>query len=76
MTAAFERNFEEQLEAARMLMEAPGRRIHVLGVSVSGDDIMMARSVSEGTTRGEARGIVQALEREIARIRKLIGDVA
>lgn len=72
MTPSFEQNFEGQLQAARLLMEAPNRRIHVLGIAVSGDHVMMARSVSEGTSRLEAAGIIQALEREAARIRSLL----
>lgn len=74
MTPTFEKNFEGQLHAARVLMEAPNRRIHVLGIAVTGSHVMMARSVSEGTSRLEAEGIIQALEREAARIRKLLSN--
>ncbi|SIQ24409.1 hypothetical protein SAMN05880590_102765 [Rhizobium sp. RU35A] len=72
MTSSFEKNFEGQLDAARLLMEAPDVRIHVLGIAVRGRNVMMARSVSTGTSRLEAMGIIQALEREANRIRTVL----
>lgn len=76
MMGAFERNFEEQLTAARMLMEAPGIKVHVLGIAVSGENGWISRSSAKNFNRQEAAGVLQALKAEVARVEAILGGKA
>lgn len=75
--SAFDTNLEQQLETARILTEAPGHKILVVGIAAGGvESGRMTRSVSQGTTKAHARIFIAGLEREIARIKRLIGEPA
>lgn len=72
-----EKNFEEQVIAARMLTEVEGSKVLIVGISAGGaDEGLLTRSVSAGTSKRHARIFIAGLEREIARIRMLIGEDA
>lgn len=66
-------NLEQEAEAARMMVEAAGKRAFVLIAEVQGDRASMTRSISEGTTKREGMAWIGALNRERQRVAKLIG---
>lgn len=74
---AFERNLEEELEVALTLIEADeGKKVLVVGIVSTGQAYsLLARSVSEGTVKRDARAFIAGLEHEIARLKKLIGEL-
>lgn len=76
---AFEKLLDQEVESARMMLEGPGRKVFVLAVCVNdveheegGYGVSMCRSISEGTTRNQGAAYLIALERETARVEKLI----
>lgn len=76
---AYEQHFENELEAARIQLERPEHRTLVVGVTVEWDEdewevkVCLARSVSSGTKRHHAEGFIKGLEREVDRLKRLIG---
>jgi hypothetical protein len=74
-------SLEQELEATRVLVEAQGRKVLIVGIAtdhhqngLSGG--LISRSVSAGISRKDARIFVAGLEREIARLKKLLGEPA
>lgn len=73
----FNLNFEHQLETARLLCEADGRKVLIVGIATDGPEQgLLGRSASAGPTKKDARTFIRALEREIARIKQLMGEPA
>lgn len=63
------RHFENELEAARVQLEAPGRRVLIVGVvAEDGGLVSLARSTSQRFSRGEAITLAAALRKEANRI--------
>lgn len=79
-----EKAFEDELKATLMLLEQRGLKALVVGVLSSRDEAtyaradgvgLLARAVSEGTTRSDAEVFIHALRREANRLEKLIGGL-
>ena len=66
-------NLEQEAETARMMVEGAGKRAFVLIAEVEGDHVSLTRAISGGTTRREGVAWIGALNRERARVAKLIG---
>jgi hypothetical protein len=66
-------NLEQEAGAARMMVEAAGKRAFVLIAEVEGDRAALTRAISEGTTKREGMTWIGALNRERERVAKLIG---
>lgn len=84
MSMDFEQAFRDELEATMMLIEKRGTKALVVGVLSSVDEAkaagadgagMLARAVSEGTTRRDAEVFIHALRREADRMEKMIGGL-
>ncbi len=76
---AFCKVFEEELEAVRVLLEAPERRVFVLGVVIDatgnrddGFPVAMSRAASDNVTRNVACAYLISLQREIDRVEALL----
>lgn len=71
-------HFEMELATCRMRLEGKGRKAFVLGIiaepGADSKEGHMARSVSGDTSRLDALVFIAGLEREIARIKRLIGE--
>lgn len=76
---AFEKNMEEQLNAALILSEAPGIKILLVGIASAKVDeeqqeVRLCGACSTGTTRRDALAFIAALEREIAMIKSRLPE--
>lgn len=76
----FETNLENEINASLKLAESEGRKVYILAVysvpPVAGATAQggLCRAVSEGTKVYDARAFIAGMEREIARLKRLIGE--
>lgn len=75
-TRAFTMNLDQELDLARMQIEAPNTAVLVVGVAVPGDrggaELVIGRSGSAGVSQEQAAAMIRALELEADRIRMLV----
>jgi hypothetical protein len=66
-------NLEQEAEAACMMVAAGGKRAFVLIAEAQGNHVSVTRAISEGVTKREGVAWIGALNRERARVGKLLG---
>lgn len=76
---AFEKLLDQETESARMMLEAPGRKVSIVAVCIGdeesedgGYDVSLCRAISGGTTYKQGAAYTIALQREIDRINRLL----
>ena len=66
-------NLEQEAEAARIMVEAAGKKAFVLIAEITGAKVSLTRAISQGTTKREGVAWIGALNRERERVGRLLG---
>lgn len=72
--SAWDKVASQETDALRHLLEGDGRKVLVVVVALHEGEVLMLRSATSGTSRSEARSLLEGLERQADRINQKIGE--